>query len=263
MSTINISEIYETGVFKVLSVETREYASTKVSSTHFGGSNTPSISSSTTHHKTVDVWLEHLESGKEIKYEFSGYNLDMREGHLIFLAINTELKSIERIVNLNTDQVSYGDDNVNYAQGQGLALANNSSKNIVGGFMGLLAALTFASPYLGSFLLTMAVLYGLFTGWNTFTGTKIKDPRFGKSKLKLIALLPLSYLSTATIQDMPIASLILSTILFLAVLKINRDETRLAFQIQKEHSDALDEHIKAIVSKNKSNWLELAQKKSA
>lgn len=108
------NELYSHAVYEVLNENTHKYSSTSVSG---GGSNgtggTSNVSSNTTYHSDQDVWVKNIETDKERKLELITFNIDVRPGHKLLCVTNKKTKLFERIINLDTDTVYYGESKLN------------------------------------------------------------------------------------------------------------------------------------------------------
>jgi hypothetical protein len=107
---IDNNEFYSHAVYEVLDENTHKYASTSVSG---GGSNgtggRSAVSSNTTYHSDQDVWVKNIETEKERKLELRTFNIDVRPGHKLLCVTNKKTKLFERVINLDTDTVYYGE----------------------------------------------------------------------------------------------------------------------------------------------------------
>ncbi|WP_429182374.1 hypothetical protein [Aeromonas salmonicida] len=109
---MSISDAYEIREFVVLTENTHKYSSTKVES---GGgiAGQQNVSSTVTHHVSQDIWLRDPETQKETKFTCDNYTLDVRPGHSLVFFINRNTNNIERIVNINTGDISEGNGEYN------------------------------------------------------------------------------------------------------------------------------------------------------
>lgn len=96
---------YSTEIVEVIDENTQKYSSTDVSSAHVPGAR-DMITSKVTNHSDQSLWVRKLDTGKELKLSFTAFNVDARPGHRLMLVRNDETELLERIVNLNTDEMS-------------------------------------------------------------------------------------------------------------------------------------------------------------
>lgn len=98
-------------VYEVLDSSTHRYTSTtlKSSGSTVVASNvvvsTPSISSSTNFHSDQEIWVRALDTGKERKFEFSEFNIDVRPEHQLLCV--WDKKELCLVKNLNTNQLHF------------------------------------------------------------------------------------------------------------------------------------------------------------
>ncbi|MFQ2036161.1 hypothetical protein ACK34X_04190 [Aeromonas veronii] len=102
---MNISDTYEIEEFIVLNENTHKYSSTKVESSG-GAAGQQNISSTVTHHVSQDIWLRDPETQKETKFTCENYTLGVLPGHSLVFFKNHNTNNIERIVNINTGEIS-------------------------------------------------------------------------------------------------------------------------------------------------------------
>lgn len=102
---MNISDTYEIEEFIVLNENTHKYSSTKVESSG-GAAGKQNISSTVTHHVSQDIWLRDPETQKETKFTCENYTLGVLPGHSLVFFKNHNTNNIERIVNINTGEIS-------------------------------------------------------------------------------------------------------------------------------------------------------------
>ncbi|MEB8286607.1 hypothetical protein OKT24_12635 [Aeromonas veronii] len=95
------------------------------------------MSSTVTHHVSQDIWLCDPETQKETKFTCDNYTLDVRPGHSLVFFINRNTNNIERIVNINTGDISEGNGEYNNT-GINNTIRENSDRGCLSSFVCML-----------------------------------------------------------------------------------------------------------------------------
>lgn len=105
--TIKKDEL-EIKIYEVIDEQLHKYSTTGVRSVGGGNGVSSSVSSVITHYSDQRLWLRDLESGKERQMEHDKFNVSARPGHHLVYVTYKPKNRIERIINLETEQVWSG-----------------------------------------------------------------------------------------------------------------------------------------------------------